>query len=144
MPLASEVTPASTWPLLAHKMVRGLLHYGKGLPGLWRLRHRVLNFERVRFPEALVKARLSYGPTIWVRPNDPIGRAIFYDGQWETAVIDHFAKSLRPGDVVLDVGANIGQFALVAGARVGPSGKVFAVEAGGAAFDILSKNIQEN
>ncbi|MFT3883490.1 MAG: FkbM family methyltransferase [Gemmatales bacterium] len=141
---ASPAKPATTWPVAAHKMVRGLLLYGKSLPGMWRLRHRVLNFEKVRFPEAPVKARLSYGPTMWVRPNDPIGRAIFYDGQWETAVIGHFAKELRAGDVVLDVGANIGQFAVVAGAKVGPTGKVFAVEAGSAAFGILSKNIEEN
>lgn len=125
-------------------MVRGMLRYGKSLPGMWRLRHRVLNFERVRFPEALLKARLSYGPVMWVRPNDPIGRAIFYDGQWETAVIGHFASELREGDVVLDVGANIGQFAVVAGAKVGQHGKVFAIEAGSTAFSILNKNIEEN
>lgn len=136
--------PPAIWPVMAHKLVRGLLHYGKRLPGMWRLRHRVLNFEQVRFPEAPIKARLSFGPTMWVRPNDPIGRAIFYDGQWETAVIDHFAKHLRTGDVVLDVGANIGQFAVVAANIIGPTGKVFAVEAGHAAFAMLSRNIDEN
>ncbi|MFO0812252.1 MAG: FkbM family methyltransferase [Gemmatales bacterium] len=134
----------STWPVAVHQMVRRLLRWGKGLPGLWRLRHRVLNFETLRFPEQAIKAKLSYGPHLWVRPNDPIGRAIFYDGHWELAVISQFAAALRPGDVVLDVGANIGQFAIVAASKVGPTGKVFAIEAGQAAFDILSKNIAEN
>ena len=111
----------STWPVAVHQMVRRLLRWGKGLPGLWRLRHRVLNFETLRFPEQAIKAKLSYGPHLWVRPNDPIGRAIFYDGHWELAVISQFAAALRPGDVVLDVGANIGQFAIVAASKVGPS-----------------------
>ncbi|MEM6381582.1 MAG: FkbM family methyltransferase [Pseudomonadota bacterium] len=35
---------------------------------------------------------------------------------------------LRPGDVFLDVGANIGIFTVYAGYRVGTTGKVFAVE----------------
>lgn len=134
----------ATWPLVVHHLVRNLLRCGKGLPGLWRLRHRVLNFETLRFPEAAIKAKLSYGPSLWVRPNDPIGRAIFYDGHWELAVISQFAAALRPGDVVLDVGANIGQFAIVAASKVGPTGKVIAIEAGQAAFEILTKNIAEN
>ncbi len=111
---------------------------------MWRLRHRVLDFENVRFPEAPIKAKLVYGPSLWIRPNDPIGRAIFYDGQWETAVVSHFVRNLKPGDVVLDVGANIGQFAVVAASKVGPKGKVFAVEAGSTAFAMLTKNIDEN
>lgn len=144
MASAPGLQTASTWPLVIHKLVRSILHAGHGLPGLWRLRHRVLNYEQVRFPEALVKARLKYGPVMWVRPNDPIGRAIFYDGQWEPAVISHFAKELRAGDVVLDVGANIGQFALVAASIVGTTGRVIAVEAGSAAFKILQMNIADN
>jgi FkbM family methyltransferase len=35
---------------------------------------------------------------------------------------------IRPGQTVLDVGANIGLWSVVAGRAVGPSGKVFAVE----------------
>ncbi len=142
--MSATTKSAITWPLVVHKMVRSLLHWGKGLPGLWRLRHRVLNFENVRFPEAPIKAKLVYGPSLWVCPNDPIGRAIFYDGQWEAAVISHFVRNLKPGDVVLDVGANIGQFAVVAASTVGPTGKVFAVEAGSTAYGMLTKNIEEN
>jgi FkbM family methyltransferase len=135
---------ASTWPLVIHKMVRGLLHWGQHLPGMWRLRHRMLDFERIRFPEAPIQAQLTYGPKLWVRPNDPIGRSIFYDGQWEKPVISHFVGELRQGDVVLDVGANIGQFAVVAGSKIGPAGKVFAVEAGATAFAMLKRNIEAN
>ncbi|HMO34622.1 MAG TPA: FkbM family methyltransferase, partial [Gemmatales bacterium] len=125
-------------------MVREVLRWGKGIPGLWRLRHHVLNYERVRFPEKPVLTKLRYGPSMWVRPNDPIGRAIFYDGYWEPPIIEHFFRNLQSGDVVLDVGANIGQFTLVACKKVGPLGKVIAVEAGSSAWSLLRKNIDEN
>jgi FkbM family methyltransferase len=42
------------------------------------------------------------------------------------AIIQHF---VRPGDVALDVGANIGYFTGLMATRVGPSGRVIAFEA---------------
>jgi FkbM family methyltransferase len=46
----------------------------------------------------------------------------------EIEVEEAFLRALEPGDVVYDVGANIGWFALLAARRVGPAGKVFAFE----------------
>jgi FkbM family methyltransferase len=43
-----------------------------------------------------------------------------------TAVFRHFA---RPGSSVVDVGANVGYFTLLSASLVGPSGRVWAVEA---------------
>jgi FkbM family methyltransferase len=41
-----------------------------------------------------------------------------------------FLGLLRPGDVVYDIGANIGWYSLLAARRVGPDGRVFAFEPG--------------
>lgn len=57
-----------------------------------------------------------------------IGDALAKSGKYEPNVLPRFLERLRPGDVVLDVGANIGTYALTAAAKVGPSGKVIAVE----------------
>lgn len=48
----------------------------------------------------------------------------------EVAYCDQYdiCASLKPGDVVLDVGANIGSFTLLASRLVGPKGRVVAVE----------------
>lgn len=51
---------------------------------------------------------------------------------------------LRNGDVVIDIGANIGTLSLTAGTAVGSSGKVFSVEAHPAIFKYLEKNIELN
>jgi FkbM family methyltransferase len=51
---------------------------------------------------------------------------------------------LREGDTCIDVGANVGHFALLAAQRVGPSGKVIVIEAHPRTFDFLCQNFQLN
>lgn len=53
-------------------------------------------------------------------------------------------RELKPGDVVLDVGANIGYYALMEADLVGPTGKVYAVEPVPANFAMLTGNIRLN
>lgn len=53
-------------------------------------------------------------------------------------------KFVRPGDVYIDVGANIGHLAIEASLIVGKSGKVFAFEAHPRTAFFLHENIQLN
>jgi FkbM family methyltransferase len=55
-----------------------------------------------------------------------------------------FAKLCQPGDVVIDVGANIGYVALMAARQVGPTGRVIAVEPGPRSFLLLQTNAERN
>ncbi len=55
-----------------------------------------------------------------------------------------FRKYLKKGDVVIDVGANIGSIALAASVIVGNKGKVYAFEANPKIFGFLKKNILLN
>ena len=57
-----------------------------------------------------------------------VGWTCFQLGTWEPHVETVLNRLLRPGDVALDVGANLGYFAAVMAARVGAAGKVFAFE----------------
>jgi FkbM family methyltransferase len=52
-------------------------------------------------------------------------------------------KVLRPGDIVFDVGANIGYTTLLFSALVGEKGKVVAVEPSRKSYDLLLRAIQE-
>jgi FkbM family methyltransferase len=51
---------------------------------------------------------------------------------------------LRPGSVVVDVGANIGYYTLLAAGKVGPRGRVHAVECSPKNLMVLSENVRKN
>jgi len=55
-----------------------------------------------------------------------------------------FKQLVKRGDVVVDVGANIGYFTILAAKLVGESGKVFAFEPEPKNFSYLKKNIDLN
>lgn len=55
-----------------------------------------------------------------------------------------FLDQMNPGDTFVDVGANIGLYALHASRRVGPSGKIHAFEPTEETFGILTENIRLN
>jgi FkbM family methyltransferase len=57
-----------------------------------------------------------------------VGAHLIHGGTWETGSTKAFRTLLRPGARVLDVGANLGWYSLVAAPVVGPGGRVFAVE----------------
>jgi len=51
---------------------------------------------------------------------------------------------IKKGDVVLEIGAYIGYYAMLAAELVGESGKVIAIEAIKENYDILKKNVRDN
>jgi FkbM family methyltransferase len=55
-------------------------------------------------------------------------------------------KLFRPneGDIVVDVGAHIGKYTIIASKMVGSQGKVIAIEAHPANYDLLKQNIELN
>jgi FkbM family methyltransferase len=60
----------------------------------------------------------------------------------ENEIMEYFNPN--EGDTVVDVGAHIGLYSLIAAKRVGPSGKVIAIEPDPENFKILKKNILLN
>ncbi len=64
----------------------------------------------------------------------------FYE-KYETAL---FKRLVKKGMVVLDIGANVGYYTLLAAHLVGDEGKVFAFEPDPYNFDLLCKNIEVN
>jgi FkbM family methyltransferase len=76
---------------------------------------------------------------------DPTGRyPFFYGTPYEPAVTDAIATALRPGDVFVDIGANIGYFAVLAAQCVGGEGHVVAFEPHEGARDALDVLVQRN
>ena len=62
----------------------------------------------------------------------------------EKNTTDLFKKVIKEGNVVVDLGANIGYFTLLAAKLVGPEGRVFAFEPEPKNYSYLIKNIELN
>ncbi len=63
---------------------------------------------------------------------------------WEPVITTWLKKILKPGDVVVDVGANIGYYTTLAAKIVGPSGRVIAIEPFPETFAALRDNVLRN
>ncbi|MDZ7378778.1 MAG: FkbM family methyltransferase [candidate division KSB1 bacterium] len=59
-------------------------------------------------------------------------------------VVGLFRRLLRPGDIVIDVGANVGTLTCQAAARVGPTGRVHAFEPHPLLCRFLAENLELN
>jgi len=72
-------------------------------------------------------------------------RPFHYQFLIEVYILDVYRSHLlRKGDVVLDLGAGIGDFSVLASHRVGPSGKVIALEPDKDDYELLLSNIKAN
>jgi FkbM family methyltransferase len=60
---------------------------------------------------------------------------------FETEIVK---TEIRKGDIVLDIGANIGYYTLIFAKLVGPEGKVFGFEPDPDNFALLKKNVEAN
>ena len=56
------------------------------------------------------------------------GMTLILDGVWQKELTERLLALLQPGDVFIDVGANMGYFTLLASSRVGDGGVVVAFE----------------
>ncbi|MBI4232835.1 MAG: FkbM family methyltransferase [Chloroflexi bacterium] len=75
--------------------------------------------------------------------------SIYWEAQlagdtYEPGVTRVFEKLLGPGMVVVDVGAHVGYYTLLAARKVGPSGRVYAFEPEPANYRLLLENITLN
>jgi len=73
-----------------------------------------------------------------------LSSTLYANGVWEPEETSFVDKTLQPGMVFVDVGANIGYYTIIASELVGPSGRVFAFEPDPGNFVFLQKNIDAN
>ena len=73
-----------------------------------------------------------------------VQRYIYYFGIWEPHLTRWIQSRLKPGDVFVDIGANVGYFTLLASRLVGPEGRVLAIEASPEIHAQLQANVAGN
>jgi FkbM family methyltransferase len=98
-------------------------------------------------PTAAPRSAWVHGHRMFLHDDaaDPyISGALVRTGVFEPFESEWVAQEVRPGDVVLDIGANIGYFTLLFARLVGPHGRVFAFEPDPANFELLRRNVAAN
>lgn len=89
--------------------------------------------------------RLSVGTRLEVDLRDQgVGWPIFMQQQYEPAETRFISRTLRRGDVFVDIGANIGFFTTLASRLVGRRGKVVAFEPDPDHCAVLRRNLRLN
>ena len=82
---------------------------------------------------------------VFADPRDRvITKKLILYGEYERQEIEQLCSFIRPGDCVLDVGANIGLYTLAFSRAVGPQGLVIAVEPDPDNLLLLRKNLEAN
>lgn len=86
-----------------------------------------------------------YGHRMRLDPNDTVvSRHLEQFGCFEPLETAVVRQAVRPGDIVLDIGANIGYYTLQFSDLVGPNGHVYAFEPDPRNYEILQQNIAQN
>jgi FkbM family methyltransferase len=85
--------------------------------------------------------RLPWGLPLEVYTSDAIGFSIVAGGVFDPCVTETLYRLIDPGEVVADVGANLGYMTSLGAARVGPGGKVLAFEPHPRAYELLERNV---
>ena len=73
-----------------------------------------------------------------------VSEELFMFGAHEPLATRCYLENLSPGDHVIDVGSNIGYYALLAAQKIGPSGRVVGFEPAPGVFEILQQNIKSS
>jgi FkbM family methyltransferase len=74
------------------------------------------------------EVRMPWGAQLEVDIHDTIGGAIYRQGIFDIGVSECAWRLIRPGDQVVDAGANIGYMTSIFAARAGSTGKVHSFE----------------
>jgi FkbM family methyltransferase len=107
------------------------------------------------FPLVADRVHRFVGPSRGVQTVDLLGSCMeldlgeymqrrFYYRCYEAPEVRFFRRWLRPGDMVVDAGAHVGLFTLLAGRLVAPTGEVHAFEPVPINFERLAHNVTLN
>ncbi len=93
-------------------------------------------------PFALTETR--FGRMFTLRGDTVVGRSLHAYGEFAGEEVDSILSLVRPGDHVVDAGANIGFHTLALARKAGPEGLVTAIEPQRYCFQLLCANVTLN
>jgi len=111
---------------------------GKGLrkyPLVYRIKQFILS-------QAKSDVAKIHGDTMYLGPKDSLELSIY--PEYESLEYNFVKEKIKKGDVILDVGANIGYYTISCAKIVGNTGKIFSFEPEPENFKLLEKNVKVN
>ena len=124
-------------------LARACVRYGPAGPGRERLwRDRVEPY--LAWHSHQFSARTVFGSRLRGDTQEILQQHVYYFGVWEPNLTRWLQSRLQPGDVFIDVGANVGYFTLLASRLVGERGSVFAIEASPTIYERLAAHVARN
>jgi FkbM family methyltransferase len=90
------------------------------------------------------RSETYFKSTMICDPRDFLQQRVLHFGVWEPNTSAVIEKLLGPGDIFVDIGANVGYDTLLASHLVGPRGIVIGIEASPSTFELLSENLRAN
>lgn len=106
---------------------------------MWEFSQRYVNFYRMQRV-----VRTKEGVDLLCSSDDLIQSFIMYFGMWDPHITRYLQSRLQSGDLLVDVGANIGYYTLLGSRLVGSAGRVVAIEASPRTYSALRQNIERN
>jgi len=97
-------------------------------------------------PYLLNVPSLNKSVSLWVHDqrDQHVSKGIAEQGIWESYETQLFMQRLKPGINVVDVGANIGYYSVIAADQLAGSGYIAAFEPDPENYQLLQKNLQHN
>lgn len=137
--IMKEPTTPTFRQVLAASVLRRYPFYS----GNARLANSSLLRRLVGSSENMAFARVPGGEVL-VRMNDFVGRTVYYTGNLEKKVSWLCSHIVRPGDTVIDIGANVGVVTVLLSSLVGEKGRVFAFEPNPTLHDMFARTMERN
>lgn len=126
---------------IPYRVVRSLIFRARNL---LHPRAIIWRYLQTKHPDKPRIVRLGKNLKVRVYPYDVIGKRIFIDGLFEKEECRFVTGFLKPGMIFLDIGANLGQYTLLAAQQVGPTGRVHSFEPSGRMYSELRYNVALN
>lgn len=79
-----------------------------------------------------------------LNPNDPVVSGALTFGVYEKHEIEFMLRACKPGQIMLDIGANVGLYTAISGLALESNGKVFAFEPDPESLRFLEQTVAEN
>ncbi len=105
---------------------------------------RLIQVLKQQIAQSTVVDAVGLGYRMELDLSEYIQRSIYFFGYYERGLALYFQSLLRPGMVVVDAGANVGQYSLIASQSVGNQGVVYAFEPEPGNFARFSRNLGLN